>query len=66
MQAAGWLKQVIDADKPTPVFIDVGGVGAGAHDRMREWGEPYSSIVVPILSEAYPAATPRIGIDRKS
>ncbi len=28
MQAAGWLKQVIDADKPARAFVDVGGVGA--------------------------------------
>ncbi|HUI97585.1 MAG TPA: hypothetical protein VLX44_17650, partial [Xanthobacteraceae bacterium] len=38
MQAAGWVKQVIDADKPTRVFIDVGGVGAGVHDRLAEMG----------------------------
>jgi hypothetical protein len=48
MQAAGWLKQVIDADKPARVFIDIGGVGAGVYDRMKEWGEPYERIVVPI------------------
>jgi hypothetical protein len=48
MQSAGWLKQVIDADKPVRVFVDVGGVGAGVYDRMREWGAPYSLIVVPV------------------
>jgi len=48
MQAAGWLKQVIDRDRPRRVFIDVGGVGAGTYDRLKEWGEPYSGVVVPI------------------
>src|SRR5207244_12979287 len=48
MQAAGWLKLVIDAEKPARLFIDVGGVGAGVYDRLKEWGEPYSSIVGPV------------------
>jgi hypothetical protein len=48
MQSAGWLKQVIDKDKPARVFIDIGGVGAGVYDRIREWGEPYNRIVVAI------------------
>jgi hypothetical protein len=43
MQAAGWVKQVIDTDKPHRVFIDVGGVGAGVHDRLSEMG--YGEIV---------------------
>jgi hypothetical protein len=38
MAAAGWLKQVIDKDKPKRAFIDVGGVGAGIFDRLREMG----------------------------
>ncbi len=48
MQTAGWLKHVIDHDKPVRVFIDVGGVGAGVYDRMQEWGVPYNQIVVPV------------------
>jgi hypothetical protein len=38
MQAAGWVKQVIDKDHPKRVFIDVGGVGAGVYDRLVEMG----------------------------
>ena len=38
MAAAGWCKQVIDAQKPRRVFIDVGGVGAGVYDRLCEMG----------------------------
>ena len=34
MQAAGWVKSVIDKDKPMVVNIDVGGVGAGVVDRL--------------------------------
>lgn len=45
---ANWLKQVIDADKPARLFIDVGGVGAGVYDILKNWGEPYSRIAVPI------------------
>lgn len=43
MQGAGWAKQVIDADKPVRMFIDVGGIGAGVYDRLVEMG--YGSIV---------------------
>src|SRR5262245_16594767 len=58
MQAAGWLKQVIDRDQPTRVFIDVGGVGAGVYDRIREWGEPYSRLVVAVNFGAAPLEPP--------
>ncbi len=58
MQAAGWCKQVIDADKPARVFIDVGGVGAGVYDRLREWGEPYSTIVVAVNFGSSPFEPP--------
>jgi len=37
MEAAGWAKQVIDADRPKKFFVDVGGVGAGVYDRLKEW-----------------------------
>jgi hypothetical protein len=45
---ANWVKQVIDADKPDRVFIDVGGVGAGVFDILKSWGEPYESIAVAV------------------
>jgi hypothetical protein len=38
MQAAGWVKQVVERDKPKRVFLDVGGVGAGIYDRLNEMG----------------------------
>jgi hypothetical protein len=58
MAAAGWLKRAIDAEKPARVFIDVGGVGAGVYDRLREWGEPYASIVAPINFGSAPFEPP--------
>jgi hypothetical protein len=38
MEGAGWVKQVIDTEKPAKVFIDVGGLGAGIYDRLVEMG----------------------------
>jgi len=35
---ANWVKSVIDADKPAKVFVDVGGIGAGCYDLLRDWG----------------------------
>jgi hypothetical protein len=40
---ANWIKTVIDADKPDRVFIDLGGVGAGTYDLLRDWG--YGEVV---------------------
>ena len=37
MQCAGWLKSVIDAERPSLVFVDSTGVGAVA-DRLLEQG----------------------------
>jgi hypothetical protein len=45
---ANWVKQVIDADKPKRVFVDVGGVGGGVVDILHSWGEPYLSLVAPV------------------
>ena len=43
MGQVGWVKQVIDSEKPRRVFVDVGGVGAGVYDRLAEMG--YGEIV---------------------
>lgn len=45
---ANWLKQVIDAEKPAKMFIDVGGLGAGTYDILVSWGAPYTDIVKAI------------------
>ena len=38
MQSAGWMKQVIEHEKPRRVFVDVGGVGSGVYDPLCEMG----------------------------
>lgn len=45
---ANWIKQVIDAEKPERVFIDVGGLGAGTYDILASWGGVYRKVCVPV------------------
>lgn len=45
---ANWVRQVIDADKPARVFIDVGGVGAGVVDILHSWGGIYKELAVGV------------------
>ncbi len=56
MQSAGWLKQVIEKEKPKRVFIDVGGVGAGVYDRLNEMG--FGAIVRPVNFGSAPFEPP--------
>jgi hypothetical protein len=56
MQAAGWVKQVIERDKPKRVFLDVGGVGAGNYDRLNEMG--FGAIVRAINFGSNPLEPP--------
>jgi len=56
MQAAGWVKQVIDKDKPARVFIDIGGVGTGVYDRLVEMG--YGETVRPVNFGSAPLEPP--------
>lgn len=43
MEGAGWIKKIIDDDRPKRVFMDVGGPGPGVYDRLVEMG--YGEIV---------------------
>ena len=52
MESAGWLKQVIDQDKPARVFSDVGGVGAGVFDRLKEMG--YGEVIQAVNFGSHP------------
>lgn len=63
MQAAGWCKQVIDAEKPGKLFIDVGGVGAGVYDRLIEMG--YGDTVVAVNFGSAPFEPPPTDDDGK-
>ncbi|OWJ67482.1 hypothetical protein [Inquilinus limosus] len=38
MATAGWCKQILEKERPARMFVDVGGVGAGVIDRLREMG----------------------------
>lgn len=58
MQSVGWIKQVIDSEKPARVFIDVGGLGAGIFDRLAEMG--YGKIVRAVNFGAAPLEPPRV------
>jgi hypothetical protein len=42
-EGLGWCKQIIDAEKPMRVFIDVGGPGPGIYDGLVEMG--YADLV---------------------
>jgi hypothetical protein len=63
MGQAGWLKQVIDSEKPARVFIDVGGPGPGVYDRLVEMG--YGKIVVAINFGSDPFEPPPLDNDGK-
>ena len=63
MEGAGWLKQVIDTEKPARLFIDTGGLGVGIYDRLVEMG--YGDIVRPVSFGGAPLSPPQIGADGK-
>lgn len=45
---ANWLKQIIDKHKPTKLFVDVGGLGAGVYDILMSYGPPYTKTVMAV------------------
>lgn len=57
MESAGWAKQVIDAEKPVRMFIDVGGLGAGIYDRLVEMG--YGAVVRAVNFGGSPLEPPK-------
>jgi hypothetical protein len=48
VEAANKLKQIIDIDKPTKMFIDVGGQGAGVYDLLVSYGAIYADCAVGV------------------
>ena len=58
MEGAGWIKQTIDDEKPTRVFIDVGGLGVGIYDRLVEMG--YGDIVRAVNFGSAPLEPPKV------
>jgi hypothetical protein len=63
MEVVGWAKQVIDAEKPARMFIDVGGLGAGIYDRLKEMG--YGNVVRAVNFASSPLEPPKFGDDGK-
>ena len=43
METTGKIVKIINEEKPEMVFVDVGGLGAGVIDRLRELGLWYGS-----------------------
>lgn len=62
VEAANWIKQIIDEDKPDRVFVDVGGGGIGCIDILHSWGEPYKSIVKAVNFGSAPQDKPKVAV----
>ena len=45
---ANVIRQIIDMDKPTKVFIDAGGVGGGVVDILKSYGGIYEDVTVAV------------------
>lgn len=52
MEVVGLVNRIIENEKPFKVFVDVGGLGAGVVDRLRELG--HSEIVVAVNAGSSP------------
>lgn len=52
MEITGIVHNIILTEQPFKVFVDVGGLGAGVVDRLKELG--HSAIVVPVNSGSTP------------
>jgi hypothetical protein len=59
VEGANWVKAVIDQHKPKKVFVDVGAMGAGVIDILRDFGEPYSDLVVSVSFGGAPQDQPK-------
>lgn len=60
VQGANWLRQVIDVDRPSRVFVDVGGLGAGTVDILHSWGGIYKDRVRPVNFGGAPMEPERV------
>lgn len=47
-EKANLLKTIIDTENPVKVFVDVGGGYGEFIDLVRDYGEPYASIIEPV------------------
>lgn len=66
VDAAHWLKQIIDDEQLDRLFVDVGGAGVATVDMLHAFGEPYKSIVKAVNFGSAPQDKPKVpvsGID---
>ena len=59
VEGANWVKSLIDQFNPRACFIDVGNMGAGVIDILRDFGEPYSDVVVSVNFGGAPQDQPQ-------
>lgn len=59
VEAANWIRQIIDEDKPDRVFVDVGGGGVGTVDILHNWGGDYKELVVAVNFGSAPQDKPK-------
>lgn len=62
VDAANWIRQIIDEDQPDKVFVDVGGGGIGCIDILHNWGEPYKSLVKAVNFGGAPQDSPKVSV----
>jgi hypothetical protein len=63
MEVAGMVAKIIDEETPDRVFIDVGGLGAGVVDRLRELG--YGSVISAVNAGEKPVTDSERFINRR-
>lgn len=63
MEAAGWIRQVIETERPARLFIDTGGLGVGIYDRLVEMG--FGDVVRAVSFGGAPMSPPKLGPDGK-
>lgn len=44
-EAVGWIKDIIDIERPARVFMDTGGGGDRIFDILQSYGKPYDKII---------------------
>lgn len=60
---ANWVRKIIDEDAPVKAFIDVGGLGAGTYDTLKDFGGVYGQTVEAVNFGGPPTDPPEIAED---
>ncbi len=62
VDAANWLRQIIDDEQLDRLFVDVGGAGVATVDMLHSWGEPYKTIVKAVNFGSAPQDKPKVPV----